>query len=83
MTVEDPLVGRHVVHAVVVPDGGRRARRVHLEHLVGDELAVEAVGDEIDAERCRHEPYGVDAFAAAESECGKGERPDDGYGWPK
>ena len=74
VAVEHPLVGRHVVHAVVVPHGGRRPRVVEPEHLLGDELAVEAIRDEIDAERRGHQPDRVDALAATERECREGER---------
>ena len=82
VAVEHPLVGRHVVHAVVVPHRRRRPRIVEPQHLLGDELAVEAVGDEVDAERRRDQPHRVDAFAAAERQRGERERADDGDGGP-
>lgn len=37
-----------------------------LEHLVGDQESVEAVGDEINAQRRNDEPRGVNGFAPAQ-----------------
>ena len=82
VTVEHPLVRRHVVHAVVVPLGRRLAAVVEHEHLLGDELAVEAVGDEIRRERGGHQPDGVDVLAAVERQRSERECTDDGDAAP-
>ena len=82
VTVEHPLVRRHVVHAVVVPLGRRLAAVVEHEHLLGDELAVEAVGDEIRRECGGHQPDGVDVLAAVERQRSERERTDDGDAAP-
>ena len=68
VAVQHVLVRGHVVEPVVVPHRGRGPARVDAEGLLGDELAVEAVGDEVDAERRRHEPHRVDALATAEGQ---------------
>ena len=58
-------VGRHVVEPVIVAIGRRLPRRVDAEHLVGDEQRVEAVGDEVDADRRDDQPGGVDRIRRA------------------
>ena len=50
------LVGRHVVQAVVVLPGRRHARGVQLEDVLGDEPAVIAVCDQVDAYGGNHHP---------------------------
>ena len=77
MTVKHVLVGRHVIHAVVMALGRRHAGVVEPEHLVRDELAVEPVGDEVDAERGGHQPHCAYVFAATQGERGKGKCADD------
>ena len=66
---EHPSVRRHEVAAVVEPLGRRRARGVELEHRVGDEPRVEAVGDEIGADRGDDEPRRADRLAARHARC--------------
>ena len=70
----DAAIGRHVVEAVVAQHRRRRARRVERKRVVGDEAAIEAVGDEEDRHGRGDEPERIDRFAArkrerAEAEC--------------
>jgi hypothetical protein len=60
------LVGRHVVEAVVELVGRGHAARVQAQHFVGDEQAVEAVGDQVDADRGNHDPDRADRLAAVQ-----------------
>ena len=75
---QDVLVGRHVIEAVVVLDGRRDAVRVEPQHRRGDEQAVEAVGDQVDADGGDDQPDGVDGFAAVQGDGAERERADDG-----
>jgi hypothetical protein len=49
-----------------------------LHHLVGDEQAVVAVGDEVDGNCSSDDPQGVDGFAARQRHGAKRECPDYG-----
>jgi hypothetical protein len=51
VTEHHVFVGRDVVEAVVVALGRGLAAVVELKDLLGEELAVEAIGDEVDADR--------------------------------
>ncbi len=64
MTEEDPPVGRHEVAAVVEALGRRRALRIELEDLLRDEPRVEAIRNEIRADRGDDEPGRADRLAA-------------------
>ena len=69
----DRAMGRHEVAPVLEALGRRRARRVEPEHAGRDPAAVEAVADQIDADRRDHEPHRIDGFAAIQgdaAECG-------------
>ena len=77
MTVEDDLVGRDVILAVVVSYRRRRPAVVEHQDFFGDELAVEPVGDEIDAQRSSHQPHRVDRFAPPQRQRGKAAGADD------
>ena len=72
MAVEDVAVGRDVIEPVVVAIGGRHALRIDAERARDDEQRIEAVGDEVDADRGGHEPRRVDRFAARERHDGEG-----------
>jgi hypothetical protein len=50
------LVGGNVVEPVVVTPGGRLAGAVQAEHLVGNEAAVVAIRDQVDAYGGHHHP---------------------------
>ena len=65
---EHPAVGRHEVAAVAEPLGGGGAAVVEPEDPVGEEAAVEAVGDEVGADGGDHEPGGADGLAAVQGE---------------
>src|SRR5678815_4907746 len=81
VTVEHPLVRRHIVHAVVVAHRGRYPIVIELQHPFRDVFAIEPIRDQINGHRRRHEPYGVDALAPTECECRERERARDGdYG---
>src|SRR6185503_19090442 len=67
----DPLVGGHVVAAVVEPLGGCRARVVERQHLGRDEGGIEAVGRQVAAHRRDHEPDPVDRLAALQRDGGQ------------
>jgi hypothetical protein len=82
MAVKHPLVGRHVIHAVVVPDRWSGSAVVELQHALGDVFAVEPVCDEIDGKRGRDEPHGAHGLAAPEGQRGECESADDGDGDP-
>jgi hypothetical protein len=76
------LVGRHVVQAVVVAVRGGLAVGVQPQHLVGDEQAVVAVGDEVGADRGGHHPQGVDAFTTGQGHGAERECADHGHDQP-
>ena len=77
MAVEHPLVGRDVVHPVVVAHRRCHPARVDLQHARGDVHAVVAVGEEVDRQGRRHEPDGAHGFAALERNGGECETADD------
>jgi hypothetical protein len=81
MAEQHPPVSRYVVHAVVVALGRRLARVVESQYALGNELAIEAVCDEINDES-RHEPHGIHTFTAPERERGEGESADSGQHAP-
>ncbi len=58
------LVGGHVVQPVVVAPGRRGAPGIQPQHALGDEQAVVAVGDQIDADRRDDDPERADGLAA-------------------
>jgi hypothetical protein len=53
MAEQHVFLGRHVIEAVGEPLRRRRAARVEPQDALGDEERVEAVADEIDADRAR------------------------------
>ena len=57
-----------------MPDRRRRPGRIEPQHAVGDEQAVEAIGDQVDADRGRDEPDRVDRLAAAQGDDPERER---------
>ena len=67
-------VGRHVIEAVVAPIGRRLPRRVDPERAVGDEEAVEAIGDGVDADRGDDQPGGVHRLPARQRHDREGNR---------
>ena len=66
VAVEHVFVRRHIVQAVVVPPGRRHALAVQAEDLGGEEEAVVAVGDQVDADRGHHHPERGNGLAASE-----------------
>ena len=79
---DHPAVRGHEVAPVVEPLGRRRARGVEREDARGDEGGVEAVRDEVRAERPRHEEDAVDGLAARERDRGEPARAHEGDGEP-
>ena len=70
MAEQHPAAGRNEVAPVVQPLGRRRAPVVQAEYALGQEPAVEAVGDEVGADGGEHQPGGADGLAAVEREYG-------------
>ena len=66
MSVEHVSVGRDVIEAVVMTNGGCRPRAIDAERPVCDEKAVEPVGYEVNANRGDDQPRGIDRFAPVE-----------------
>src|SRR3546814_17311276 len=60
----NPVSG-NVVESVVVPDRRGRAASVEPEYAIGDEAAVEPIGDGEGTERGGDQPGGADRFPAA------------------
>ncbi|MNF06780.1 hypothetical protein D3C80_2068060 [compost metagenome] len=56
VTEKNVFVGRDVVQAIVVEHGGGGPARIELHHVVGDEEAVVAVGDQVDGHGCDDDP---------------------------
>ena len=56
MAEGDPLLGRHVVAAVVQADRRRNVRVVEFKHAVGDESRVETIAEGVNAHRRDDEP---------------------------
>jgi len=83
VAVEHILVGGHVVHAVVVPHRRRRALRIHLQHPLDEELAVEAVCEEVHRERGGHQPHRAHRLAALQGDRGERKGAEDADGGPK
>jgi hypothetical protein len=52
VTEQHFFIGRDIIEAVVMPHGGRHARRVNRQHVFGDIEAVKTIGDQINAD-CR------------------------------
>ena len=67
MTEQYVFVGWHIVQPVVELVGRRHAGRVQPQYPAGNELAVKAVGDGVDADRGDHDPDGADRFAAMQA----------------
>ena len=72
MAEQHVAVGRHVIEPVVVAIGRRHALRIDAERGLDDEERVEAIGDEVDADRGGHQPHRVDRFAARQRHDGEG-----------
>jgi hypothetical protein len=68
MSEEDPALGGHEVATVGEPLGGSGPAVVHAEHSIGDESAIETVGQEIGADCGEHQPRGTDRLAPVERE---------------
>ncbi len=68
------FVGRDVVQAIVVEHGRRGPARIELHHVVGDEEAVVAVGDQVDGDCRDDDPEGVDRLSAAQGHDAQGAR---------
>ena len=62
---DDPFVGGLEIVAVAQALGGRGAAIVQRHHLRGEERRVEAVADEVRADRRDHQPQAVDRLALA------------------
>ncbi len=71
MADENPFAGGNEIVAVFQALGGGGAGVVERQNFRGDELRVEAIGDEIGAERSDDEPDGVERLAAFEGDGGK------------
>ena len=69
---------RHIVEAVVATDGGCRARGLQLHDLVGQEAAVEAIGDGVGADRRHHHPDRADALPLVQGDDAEGDGPQNG-----
>src|SRR5690606_9919042 len=80
MAEQDVARRRHIVEAVVTPDGGRGPPGVQPEHLPGQIAGVEPVGDGVDAQRRHDDPDGADAFALVQGDDGEGYGPQYGDG---
>ena len=79
MAEGDPLLGGHVVAAVVEADGGGDVSVVEFEDAVCDEARVESVAERIDTDRGDDEPQDAWFLAAREgedAECGRAEAGD-------
>lgn len=63
MPEEDTLVRGDKIQAIRMGDGRRRAVGVKLQYLRRNETSVEAIGDQINADRHNDDPDGVDRFA--------------------
>ncbi|MNM69470.1 hypothetical protein D3C81_810660 [compost metagenome] len=53
---QDVLVGGHIVQTIVVDDRGCGTGGINPQHLVGDEQAVVAEGDQVQRNGCHHDP---------------------------
>ena len=82
MTEDDVSVGRNVVEAIIMAFGRRHARVVQLQDLLGDELAVKAIGDEVDADSRGHQPGRANRLIAIERDASKCECAQRGYTRP-
>ena len=78
----DPLVGRDKVASIIQALGGGCACCVQREHLGGDDLAIEAIADEIRADGGGEQPRGVDLLTIRERHGRKGTSAKDGGGKP-
>ncbi|MNS95234.1 hypothetical protein D3C72_1294830 [compost metagenome] len=76
------LVGRDVVQAIVVDHRRGGPGRIDLHHLVGDEQAVEAVGDQVQRHRRHHDPQRIDVLTASKCHRTQAERAEQGEGRP-
>ncbi len=79
---QHPFVGGHIVQAVVVTFCRGQTAVVQFKDLVGNEPAVEAIGDAVAGDGGDHQPNGVDMFAAAERQHGEGEGADQRHQQP-
>ncbi len=61
-----------MVQAVVQALGRGQAPGVQAQHLLGDEAAVETVGDQVDADGGNHDPDGADGFATLQCDDAEG-----------
>ena len=67
----------HEVAPVVQALGWRGAGGIRGQHLGGDPRGVEAVAEEVDADRRRDDPQRVDGLVALERDAADGERRND------
>ena len=77
---DDPPIGWAVVAAILEPQCRRPPCRIEREHLRGDELRVEAIGDRIGADGGREQPDGADRLATRQREPGDGTGAEGGDG---
>jgi hypothetical protein len=82
MAEHDVSVGRHVIEAVVMPLGRRNAGVVQFQDFVGNEPAVEAIGDEVNADRRCNEPRSAHRLIVIERDSGKGKCAKRSYAHP-
>src|SRR5687768_16097626 len=76
MAENDPLVGGREVPAVVESYCRGRAIVVELEDVRRDYPAVDAIGDDVGADRRGKEPRGVDRLTARKSDSPEAQRAD-------
>src|SRR5207302_8200832 len=74
MAESDPAMCGNEIPTVAQALGGRRPRAVDGEHAGRDPGGVEAVAEEIDAYRGRHDPQRVDRLVTVQREAPQGER---------
>jgi hypothetical protein len=74
----DRAVRRHEVTAVVETLGGCRPRRIQPADTRGYPAAVEAIADQVSADRRDHEPECIDALAVIQRNAAQGGRARDG-----
>ena len=72
VAIENPLVGGYVVEAIIAADRWGHASIVQAQDALGDELAVETIADEVDAQRGGDQPHCADGFTTIQGDGAKG-----------
>ena len=75
MPEQDAAFGGHEVETVVAPPGGCRPATVDAERVHRDVARVEAERDQIDRDRCGHQPKRADGLAAPQGDGAQARRP--------